>query len=99
MKGKNMGNEIKQRISLLLKNSWSYKDIMDYMTAIGNKVGQSKAIELKETAAANGGMLLYKYGHVSVDSVLALLGTSKVKELSYLSMIDSSLNQGEKHEN
>lgn len=73
--------------NLLLKNSWSHKDISEYMKAIGNPIGQVKAVEMKKDAAIRGGELLYKYGHVTVDSVLALLGTSKVKELSYLNML------------
>lgn len=82
-----MENNLLKRRSLLLKNSWSHKDIAEYMAAIDNHVGQVKAVEMKKKAAKNGGELLYKHGHVTVDSVLALLGTSKSKELAYLNML------------
>lgn len=85
-----MENNYEIRTSLLLKNSWSYKDIIAYMDSIGNKISVSKALEMKQFAVDNGGALLYKHGHVTVESVLTQLGTTKVMELTYLRLISAS---------
>jgi len=89
-----MNKNLDTRTNLLLKNSWGNKDIMAYMLAIGNPVSINKAYEIKDMAQLNGGLLKYKNAHVTVDSVLACLGTTKIKELTYISLMrDTRVDQ------
>lgn len=87
--------DLKSRANLLLKNSWTYKDIVNYMKLLNNNVSTKKAVEMKELAVQNGGELSYKHGHVTVDSVLSVLKTTKTKELNYLKMMGLEINEGQ----
>ena len=66
-----------EKVKLLLKPTWSYKDIMEYLDC-----KHTKAIKIKDMAIANGGGIKYSTTLVKVDSVLELFGTTRERELS-----------------
>lgn len=73
---------------LLLKPSWSYKDIAEYF-------GYSNAtsINIKKKAYANGGAIKYSTTLVTTESVLALFGTTRETELRLYENQTTQTNQ------
>jgi len=74
--------EIIKRINLLKKPVWTYKDIIEFDDEINSG---ATAIKVKNRAIKeqNGGVL-YGTQYVKTDSVLALYGTSREKEILIL---------------
>lgn len=77
-----MEEVITQRINLLKKPVWTYKDIIAFDEEIKSP---ATAIKVKNRAIKehNGGVL-YGTQYVKTDSVLALYGTSRENEIQLL---------------
>lgn len=73
-------NTYTHRYELVLKSTWTYKDIMEWC-----EVSKATAIKIKDRAIkeANGGV---KFGShmATVDSVLSLYGTTRDREVEIL---------------
>lgn len=70
---------INQRINLLNKPAWTYKDIMEFDHNIKSA---ATAIKLKKRAVKDfNGSVPYGTQYVKSDSVLALYGSSREKEI------------------
>lgn len=76
---------------LLLRPTWSYKDIISYFG-----FGQTKAIKVKDMAIKNGGGVKYSTSLAKTDCVLALFGTTREKELS---LYENQIRQEDQKEN
>ena len=74
--------EVKKRINLLKKPTWTYKDILEFDTEIKSPV---TALKVKERAIKeqNGGVP-FGTKYVKSDSVLALYGTTREQEIKLL---------------
>ena len=70
---------IHQRIELLTKPWWSYKEIMSYFNVCKNI-----AIKIKNKAANAGGLNIYHSEQVSRDKVMELQGTTTEREMDLL---------------
>lgn len=72
--------EVKNKLELLSKPVWTYRDIMAYY-------GYSKptAIKAKNTAIkAYNGKVSYGNQYATIDSVLELFGTNRITEIEKL---------------
>lgn len=68
------------KINLLSKNVWSYRDIMDYFG-----VSKPTAIKAKNTAIkCYGGKVSYGSNFAKIDSVLELYSTNRLTEIKKL---------------
>ena len=81
-------------INLLLKPAWDYKAIMQYC-----ECGKDKAYSYMKIARAKfGGTLRYEPTKVSTDSVLAIFGTSRAREIEIIKKGGSAIeSQKELH--
>lgn len=71
---------IKERIELLSKPYWNYKDISAYFN-----VKTTKAIALKNEAIQKyDGQVKYLSHYVKTNSVLAIIGTTREEEIAFL---------------
>lgn len=74
-------SKLDEKISLLSKPVWSYRDIMDYFDHIKSS---TTAIELKKKIQAKGGGVKYDSRLVKTDAVLEHYGLSRENELNTL---------------
>lgn len=73
---------MRTREELLTMSAWTYHEIMDYFPQIKSK---TTAIRIKQRAINEmNGSIPYGTQYVKSDSVLALYGSSREKELSIL---------------
>ena len=74
---------IEEKLQLLLKSEWDYKDISKYFSC-----GSTKAIEIKKEARIhNGGHPKYRKELVNIDAVFEVLGINLASELSRIKSI------------
>ena len=78
------------RYELVLKPTWSYKDIMEWCD-----VSKATAIKIKKRAIECGGGVKYGDNLVKTDLVLTLYGTTREREIELLRMLtnDKELQQ------
>lgn len=72
-----------EKLDLLLKPSWDYKDIKAYLGVSTSQANKIKNRAIKEC----DGAVLYGSNLVKTDSVLQLYGTTRDKEISILKEI------------
>ncbi len=71
---------VKERIALLGKPYWNYKDISAYFN-----IKTTKAIAIKNEAIQKyDGQVKYLSHYVKTNSVLAIVGTTREDEMSFL---------------
>ena len=75
------------QLKILQKPYWDYLDIASYL-----QCGKTKASQIKSTASANGGAIEYFPKYVTIDSVLALLGTTREIEIQNLINLRKAIN-------
>lgn len=68
-----------EKIQLLQKAIWNYKDIMSYF---GFK--KNKAIDIKKQAAKEGGFIKVNPSSVTTESVLKLFSTTRTNEMNLI---------------
>ena len=79
----------KEKLELLSKPAWNYKDIMSYF---GYK-SQNTAIRIKNEAIKLGGRVRFSTTLASTDSIIQYMGSSREREIKCLTAI-----VGENHE-
>ncbi len=72
-----------RREQLLTKPHWDYHDIAEYLNC-----GTTKAIQIKNQALREfGGSIRYLSQHVTIDSVMKCIGTTRDREIEVLNKI------------
>ena len=72
-----------RREQLLTKPHWDYHDIAEYLNC-----GTTKAIQIKNQALREfGGSVRYLSQHVTIDSVMKCIGTTRDREIEVLNKI------------
>lgn len=72
-----------RREQLLTKPHWDYHDIAEYLNC-----GTTKAIQIKNQALREfGGTIRYLSQHVTIDSVMKCIGTTRDREIEVLNKI------------
>lgn len=72
-----------RREQLLTKPHWDYHDIAEYLNC-----GTTKAIQIKNQALREfGGSIRYLSQHVTIDSVMKCIGTTRDREIEVINKI------------
>lgn len=77
---------IKEKIELLQKPVWTYKDIMCFF----GRFGKTKANDIKNKVIENGGGIKYSTKYVKTESVLNYFGTTREEEIKVLKETEES---------
>lgn len=67
---------MEEKLNLLLKSSWNYTDIQNYLG-----VGRAKAINIRNKARKEGGPIPYKPYDCKIDTVLGFFGQNRETDL------------------
>lgn len=71
------------KLDLLQKSSWTTNDIKAYLGC-----GRDTATNIRNLAREKGGTIPYLKYEVRVDTVLKLIGTTRLKEIEFLKAIE-----------
>ncbi|MFA5485845.1 MAG: hypothetical protein WC275_01975 [Bacilli bacterium] len=71
------------KLDLLKKSSWTTNDIKAYLGC-----GRDTATNIRNLARQKGGSIPYLKYEVSVETVLKLIGTTRLKEIEFLKVLE-----------
>jgi len=87
-----MEKEVNQKLSLLLKDSWSLEDIMTY-----ENVKKSKAYEIRKSVQKFGGQVKFNPHRILVDKYFELKGVSRAHEIEITNLMLKGMSGYEKN--
>lgn len=79
------------KLDLLQKTSWTTNDIKAYLGC-----GRDTATNIRNLAREKGGSIPYLKYEVRVDTVLKLIGTTRLKEIEFLKKLSGKGEENEK---
>ena len=74
-------------LNLLLRPSWSAKEIQEYINLTGSYIGLTKATEIKKKLELEGHQASYRQSAVTVEAVLNYFGRDRENEIKLLKEI------------
>lgn len=77
-------NNMKEILMMLRRPSWTAKDIVKYGKLSGEKIGLTKATEIKKKLEVKGHAAPYRKAAIKTDAIMNYFGTSRTEEINLI---------------